>query len=272
VTASRSGGASAELTIVQFWHEDPPDYIAEPLASFRRLNPAARHLVFDAASAEELIAAHRGARGVAAFRACRLPVMQADYFRYCAVHALGGVYVDADFLCLDDAARLAAGSASGVLFGRPHPLAGGLADALGWPYPVGRFGTVVNGVFAFPEPGHPLLELAIELATVNIESRLGEGATGVWLAAGPGIFTALYLLRELGSVDALVAYATQSVLAPAAPLLRQVLGDGGAVSNAFDGVEVRPLGTILDRLIVETTKPADRRPAHWAGIKTGIYR
>lgn len=89
------------MHLFQYWHSQQiPDYITPLLASFRRHNPSADYAVFDAASAGALIASCFSAREVQAFRACRVPSMQADYFRYCAVLAHGGVYVDADMECV----------------------------------------------------------------------------------------------------------------------------------------------------------------------------
>src|SRR5690348_1645791 len=88
------------LPIIQYWHsEQVPEQIAELTATFRDLNPALPHLVFSEAKAEEFIAEHFEAREVAAFRSCAVPAMQADYFRYCAALALGGIYSDVSFYC-----------------------------------------------------------------------------------------------------------------------------------------------------------------------------
>lgn len=260
-----------EPPIIQFWHESArPEFVDELLASVAEHNPGREHLVFDTAAAEALIASHYGEREVSAFRSCALPAMQADYFRYCAVHALGGVYLDADCRCLGSLGQLVDRPGAGVLFGRDS-LVEGMVDLLGWPRPVGRFQTVVNGLFGFGEPGHPLLGLALELATANVEGRLGEGPTGVWLSVGPGVFTALYLLRELGSTDAFSAFASDSVLGPSVPTLCDLVDDERRIARAFEGVEIRPVGE-AGELVAETWPPTSHREAHWAATAGQLYR
>lgn len=86
--------------IIQYWDSgSPPEEVAELIETFREHNPDTPHLVFSESEAERFIAEHFGPREVEAFRACALPAMQADYLRYCAVFALGGIYADADCEC-----------------------------------------------------------------------------------------------------------------------------------------------------------------------------
>lgn len=256
--------------LIQYWHDkDPPDTVVGALASFRQHNPDMEQLVFDQASAEELIAKTHGAREVAAFHACVPPAMQADYFRYCAVHAMGGVYADANFSCVRGLEALIAAPDSGVLFGRQDPLPEFLAAAYSWPYPVGPFRALPNGLFAFRDRGHPLPGLALQVATANIENRVAKGRAGVWVTTGPGIFTSLYLLRELGSFDAFLEYAADSVIAPSAPLLCEVVGDYATVGRMWDGVGIRPLAQ-RDTWVFKTKERFDE--THWLRSKDSIYR
>jgi glycosyl transferase-like sugar-binding protein len=255
--------------LVQFWHEEPvPDDVAETLASFGKHNPGMEQLVFDEAAAGTFIAEHRGPRAAAAFGTCAVPAMQADYFRYCAVHALGGVYADANFHCLGSLEGLTEGGAGGTLFGREDPLPSRLAAAFNWPYPVGPFRAVPNGLFGFRAPGHPLLELAIDAATANVEARLGEGSVGVWLTTGPGIFTSAYLLRELGSFDAFTRYARGTVLEPVAPLFCEVVGTYSRIAGAWDDVEIRPLGQ-SEALVTKEGRPGI---SSWRGLEGSLFR
>lgn len=222
--------------LIQYWHEEqPPDEIEELLAQAQGHNPAMDHLVFDQASAAELIVAHHGARELAAFRACAVPAMQADYFRYCAVHALGGVYCDADISC--------SGPFTPLLEGRGRLLEGS-----------GGLGVIANHLFGFRQPGHPLLGLAIEIATIGIESRFCERVTFV---TGPLIFTALGLIHRLGSLEHFVekmdaTVAKLEVRYGSGPRLerqpwldhlesiRSVVGDYERIESAFAGVAVTP--------------------------------
>jgi hypothetical protein len=262
-------GVRNAFTLIQYWHEQvPPDHVVETLDSFKKQNPDMEQLVFDEPSAEAFIAAHYGSAESAAFRACAVPAMQADYFRYCAVHALGGVYADANFRCLDSLKWIVDRPERGVLFGRQDPLPNSLAIAYSWPYAVGSFRAVTNGVFGFGSQGHPLLELAIQISTANIENRVADGAAGVWVTAGPGVFTSLYLLRELGSIDAFLEYSVGSVIESMAPSLCEVVGDHDRVASAWDGVCICPMKELKSRC----EKSDDRlKSSHWLRIRGNIY-
>lgn len=260
-----------EPAIVQYWDsEDVPPEVAALLAGFAEMNPDLPHFVFSHRRAGELIAERFGRRHAEAFAACAVPAMQADYFRYCAVHALGGVYVDADFRCLAPLAGLLEGSRTGTLFGRPELPPRWRTPAFEWRERVGPYRVVMNSFFAFPTPGHPLLELAIEIATANIEARIAED---VALVTGPAIFTSLYLLRELGSFDAYDAYAEGGALENAAGLLRETIGDYERVPRAFAGVELP--AEIESRSWVgspETPLPYKDTEDHWVNVTASIYR
>ncbi|HET8863125.1 MAG TPA: glycosyltransferase [Solirubrobacterales bacterium] len=261
---------SATAPLVQYWHEENlPDDVAETVNSFKEHNPELEQLVFDEGSAREFIATHRGAREVAAFDACGVPAMQADYLRYCAVHALGGVYADANFRCLQSLRGLIDGPEKGVLFGRRDPVPAWLAEIYRWPYPVGEFRAVPNGMFGFGDRHHPLLELAIEISTANIERRVVDGPFAVWIATGPGVFTSIYLLRELGSFDAFMGFSLGTVIEPSAALLCEVVDDCDRIASMWDGVDIRSLKD-RDDLSVKLNGPPSE--AHWLRRKGSIYR
>jgi mannosyltransferase OCH1-like enzyme len=201
----------APLPIVQYWHgSEPPTEVTELIASFRTHNPELPHLLFDRAGAEEFIAERFSERELGAFRTCAVPAMQADYFRYCAVLALGGIYADVGFRCLRPLQGLVKESADAQLFKRPR-------------------GHLINGLFIFKLPGHPLLRLALDIATTNIEQRIMEQ---VWAVTGPGIFTGLHIHCQQG-------------------LDIEKLGRDGRharLAKAFKGVSIAPLQTTANWL------------------------
>jgi hypothetical protein len=257
--------------IVQYWHsEEIPGYIAELLASFGAANPEMRHLVFSMRKAERTIGEHFGGREVEAFRACAVPAMQADYFRYCAVHALGGVYADADFRCLTSLRNLLDGPQSGTLFGRPELPPRWRNPQFEWRERAGPYRVVMNSFFAFPSPGHPLLELAVEIATAGVEGRVAED---VALVTGPAIFTSLYLLRETGSFEEFVRYAEGGALEPSSRLLCETIGDYERVGRAFAGVSM-PAETEARAWVGSPDAPLPYKDteAHWMNTSTSIYR
>ena len=250
-----------QLPIFQFWDSEPaPAEVAELLASVRELNPASPHLLFDRERAEQFIAEHLTRREVAAFRACAVPAMQADYFRYCAVLVRGGIYVDADFRCVGPLRPLLGEAEQAKLFERV-----GLRRARLWvqPYP-----TVMNSVFAFRSPGHPLLRLALDVATANVERRQAEN---VWAATGPGIFTSLRLLADLGSAAAFRERAGGDWLAPTAGTVCEVVGDPARAAAAFAGVGIGPEAEARARLAVASRLPYKFTEAHWHRWRTSIY-
>lgn len=256
--------------IVQYWHDGkPPEEVAELIAGLRRLNPDIEHRLFDERAAAELIGERYGERELAAFRACAVPAMQADYFRYCAVHALGGVYADVDLRCLGSLRPLLEGPSAGTLFGRPELPPRWRLPELEWRERRGPYRAVINSLFAFPAPRHPLPGLAAAIATAAIERRL---AGDVWLVTGPAIFTSLYLLREVGSLAALDRYLAGGALAPLSPVLRAAIGDERAVERAVAGVAVRPIAEAHEHVADERELAYKRSGGDWAGREAEIYR
>jgi hypothetical protein len=257
-----------EPSIVQYWHStEIPVEVAELVGTFRNLNPDLHHRLFCEATAGEFIAEHFSAREVAAFRACAVPAMQADYFRYCAVLALGGIYSDADFRCVRPLRELLASTGGGRLFRREPP------------------GYLLNGFFLFDAPGHPLLRLTLDIATANIEGRVGER---VQMVTGPWIFSGLAALHRLGSseptyggvgdrglgtlVEPFHRMAAQQVPMPAARLdipqmtaaLFETVGDYGVVDEAFEGVVISPLETATEWVHEpESPLPYRGNEEHW---------
>lgn len=208
--------------IVQYWHaKEPPDYVRELVASFDALNPGLDHLLFDESSAAELIGSRFGRRQLRAFEACAVPAMQADYLRYCAVLAMGGIYSDVGFRCVADLRPLISEAGGGRLFQRPPPR-----------------GNIINGFFSFGSPGHDLLQLTLEIATANIERRLVHN---VYWVTGPAILTVLLRLHRLGSFDAVIAEFADSPGGQVVPAYCEAIDDIARVDPAFGQVAVLPL-------------------------------
>jgi mannosyltransferase OCH1-like enzyme len=212
------GGAVHELPIIQYWHsEDLSPEIAHLTATFRDCNPAVRHVVFCESEAEEFIAEHLTEPEVAAFRSCAVLAMEADYFRYYAVLMLGGVYSDADFRCLCPLQALIETTEGGLLF-RQAPS-----------------GYLINAFFLFKAPGHPLLRLALDVATANIERC---AAPRVNLVTSPWVFSGLSALHRLGPFDAFRQAALDLELMPLAGFFIHAIGDLARVNEACESVHV----------------------------------
>lgn len=219
---------STQLPIVQYWHlAEPPDYISESTRSFAELNPDRPHLLFDAQGADDFIAEHFTARESAAFRACGPPAMQSDYFRYCAILHLGGIWVDAGVHCARNLSPLLEES-QGFEFFQSY-----VSKHL-----------LLNGLFAFPVPRHPFLRLAVDLSTGLIEQRW-EGKVNE--VTGPLVVTAIYHLHRAGSMDAYIGEmdALQQQfkginLSEYGRTACDLIGDYGRIEEACNGVKVLP--------------------------------
>jgi glycosyl transferase-like sugar-binding protein len=241
------GSRESPLPIVQYWHDGaPPEYVRELLESFETENPGIPHLVFDWAAAERLIAERFTPREVAAFRACAVPAMQADYFRYCAALAIGGLYCDADVRCVAGLRDFMPAAGEGWLMQRPH-------------------GAVVNGLFAFGSPGHPFLELSVELATHSIETRRWRS---VYRATGPALWTALRWARSAGSFEAAVARAPDAGWEEYLRFCAEAIGPYERLCRAFERVRVRKMEE-LDPLLKTTLIhfPYKESETHWQHVQ-----
>lgn len=237
------------MNIIQYWHaDDVPGEVRETVATFRIHNPQADHWLFSEASAERFIAEHFSPREVAAFRACAVPAMQADYLRYCAMLALGGVYADVDYLCLRNLESLIGDGGTATFF---------FDDRQNLP----------NNFFAVRGPNHPLVRCALGVATVNIERRV-PGT--VWLVTGPGILSAIHWLhlqcspylpaRSPRLRDALPA-VMETVRIHAAHLLVDMMA----------GVRLLPTA-VRDSYVRPSPLPHQSTAVHWSNWEGSIYR
>jgi mannosyltransferase OCH1-like enzyme len=251
------GATSSKLPIVQYWHsEDVPAEVAALTATFRDHNPKLRHLVFNETEAEEFIAGHFTDREVSAFRACAVPAMQADYFRYCAILTLGGVYSDVSFHCLRPLRPLIETIDGGLLFRQQRPRQ-----------------VVINGFFVFTAPGHPLLRLALDVATANVEQR---AAAAVNLVTGPWIFSGLAEIYRLGSLDPSRLQAPNNTIKRLAGFMFEVIEDYARVSAAFERVRIESLSMAADWIGAPKAqlryKQSDTRWIDWPRKRGEIFR
>lgn len=248
---TNEGRRGNDLTLVQYWDaEEIPDYIADELRTFTDLNPGFRHLVFSQAAAEEFIAEHFTPREVAAFRSCAIPAMQSDYFRFCAGFVFDGIYSDVDFRCIAPLDPLIPDPGSIRLFRGPA-------------------GNVISGFFAFRSPGHPFLELALEIATTNIERRFPDK---VYFATGPPIFMALVALYVSGSRDGSIAPFKDRPLQKAVRAYWEVIGDQAKVTAALSGVEIFPSEAYLQHVQPSHDLAYKKTDSHWLNAKGDIFR
>ncbi|HEX3174182.1 MAG TPA: glycosyltransferase [Solirubrobacterales bacterium] len=222
-------------------------------------NPDMRQMIFSQTTAKMFLETHLGAREVAAFEACAVPAMQADYFRYCAVHVLGGFYCDADCICTGSLLPLL--EADGIL-----------VESMRLPE------TLNNNLFAFKDPGHLFPKLAMDIATAAIENRLSERVSAV---TGPFIFNLLWRGFKRGSFDAWLqeAKGTSGLVGEEKGVARQVkairlaVGDYTRLAGAFDGVRVLAWADLLDVITPGSNQLAYKETRnHFPNWEGSIYR
>lgn len=178
-----------------------------------------------------------GARVRNAFDACPVPAMRADLCGYCAVHLEGGMKAEAGLRCIADVETLLDANPDGILFGW-RELPADLRPLFAWREQVGPYRAIASALFAFPKPGHPLLELAIQVAAAYVEDQVADEPA---LLTGPGVLTSLYLLRELGSLEAYRDHVRGGPLEATAPVLAATVGDPERVASSFASVRIAPI-------------------------------
>lgn len=242
--------ATGDLPIVQYWHsEEIPADVAALIATFDELNPARPHVVFDRDRAERFVAERFSTAELDAFRACAIPAMQSDYLRYCAAHALGGVCVDADTRCVAPLDAMLEGG-GGRLFRH-----------------VGE-GGVMNGLFAFGRPRHPLPRLALDLATANIAARRSEH---VWATTGPLVPNALLRFHEGGSFEATLAETHGPRIKRLYEGFRDAIGAYERVTEAFEDVRIGLYEEAAAWILEPEVSPAYKAETNWAKPDGSIY-
>jgi hypothetical protein len=183
----------APNTIVQFWHDlaKLPEDVRECISSWSKWeNFGFSHRVFDAAGAREFISHTLGPGHVHAFTRCYHPAMQADYFRLCYLFVKGGLYVDADDVCI-------ASDITGLFDGRGlkvQPLCYDMkSDAMVSPAEFMQPGAndegwvfYVNNNPLISSEGDPIVKLALERATQLLHDAVDGEFPEIQSTTGPG--------------------------------------------------------------------------------------
>ena len=225
--------------------------MAALIASQVAANPDLVHRLFDHPAAADFIARRVGERAARAFAECAVPAMQADFFRYCALLADGGFWVDADTRGVAPLSGLLPDGAQGVVFERGNH-------------------NVINGCIGFRAPGHPLAALLLEIAIEGIERRISNS---VWVTTGPGILTYLLLLTRLDAhdratldFDHIGADVTRSVRLCAEVALQRFPD----LDGLFAGLAVRPFDD-FEAVAPEVAMAYKAGPLHWVDWQGSIF-
>jgi hypothetical protein len=160
--------------VFQYWDKDPPPQVVSWMQTWKQVKPEFELCVYNDESAAELIAQHIGSDAAAAYRSCAPPAMRADLFRYCALFAYGGVYVDACSIYTGRLGNLYRKCGRGLLL---HRVSGETAQLL------------INGFLIVKEREDPLMRNVISQALENIRTRRSQS---VWDVTGAGILRRTY--------------------------------------------------------------------------------
>lgn len=178
---------------MQFWHDlaQLPADVKECVGSWYAWESSGfKHKLFDERTARAFISDSLGTRHMRAFERCYHPAMQADYFRLCYVLVEGGLYIDADDVCvgteigwLADDWRLqlqplcyditARSMVEPALFLRAE------ARDPNWIF-------YFNNNPLIAGPRHPVIEHALSQATLRLELAGKEELPEIQMATGPG--------------------------------------------------------------------------------------
>lgn len=165
--------APAQYNLFQFWDKPTPPKEVADLMDGWAAELGFTYRRYASESADSYIGNHISARAQAAYRACAVPAMQADFFRYCALYHEGGAYVDADTAASGELAAFIAGSPRGMLMKRQQRIA---SD------------------FLFVRAARdPLYQKVVAQGIENIENRISNN---VWIVTGPGIMTHMHMNPE----------------------------------------------------------------------------
>ena len=232
------------MKLIQYWDTgEPPDEVIGWLESFRAMNPDMETFCFNRGGASWFIRKRFGPRERAAFEACAVPAMQADYFRLAALVAWGGVWADLDNVC---AAPLV-----GLLRGAPE----GIIPVIG--------NRLTNCFLAAWEPGNPFFRACLDLATERIERRIERG---VYDITGPGVLNAVRL--AIGAIPEDNPHLQLTWEPPYTPT--PVLADPAAVREALLGL-TRVHVLSLEPWLQPVEAAYKDTPDHWLHWTGSIY-
>lgn len=163
------GGSSKSnipRNIIQFWDsKDIPRRVEEIMQSWSGLNPSFQYQLFDDQSAQEFIKTYHSSEVLKAFRIANHPAMRSDLFRLAYLYEFGGIYADADDLCVNPIEGFIGIGVDLILVQEP---AG----------PIGNY-------FLAASPRNPFIGFALSCVVNNILNKAG----GIWFASGPGALT-----------------------------------------------------------------------------------
>ena len=198
-----SQGPFIPRRIVQYWHDLQalPADVQECMNSWSRWKSSGfEYRVFDARSAARFIEQSLGKDHLLAFMRCYHPAMQSDYFRLCYLWINGGMYVDADDVCISKGiSELFVGSGVKV-----QPLCYDIAsDSMVQSEVFLQAGTNRGGLIFYVNnnpliacEGDPIVSRALERATLRLNFTAEGELPEIQSTTGPGNLSRI--IFELG--------------------------------------------------------------------------
>ena len=161
------------IKIFQYWNsEEVPQEVQRTMHTWKKLG-GLQYRLFNRKKARVFIKNNYDERTLKAFLQCKVPAMQADFFRYCALYKHGGLYIDADIALRENTYQalvdLLSSAENALIMTRERAIA--------------------NDFIFIREPKSPLIKKVIDKAISNIEKRTSNN---VWEVTGPGIMTTLF--------------------------------------------------------------------------------
>ena len=202
--APENRGPSIPRRIVQYWHDLQalPADVQECMDSWSRWESNGfEYRIFDARSAARFIEQSLGKGHLRAFMRCYHPAMQADYFRLCYLGINGGMYVDADDVCISkDISELFVGSCLKV-----QPLCYDIAsDSMVQSEVFLQAGASREGLIFYVNNnpliafgGDPIVSRALERATLRLNFAAEGELPEIQSTTGPGNMSRI--IFELGA-------------------------------------------------------------------------
>ena len=182
--------------IIQFWDsvDRLPRDVSECIETWSKAEEQGveRHL-YDKNQAREFIGYRLGIRHKQAYDKCYHPAMQSDYFRLCYIFVEGGCYIDAD--------DVYKGADIQHLFNdgrlKIQPLCYDMETNMMVPPSLftKQGVTATSWIFYFNNNpliaacGHPIIEWALETATLALERDMSGGLPDIQSTTGPGNLT-----------------------------------------------------------------------------------
>ena len=245
------------MRLFQFWDANPPDDVAGFMDAARDVATAARfdYVRLDARSGRAFVAEHYGARGLAVWDACALPVMWSDYLRLLLMDMYGGIYADASYEFPGDLRAFVASAP--------------VAQIPFWM-------TIVNGNYLmFREPGNLFVRACIALLTENVERRrMGSPV----IAVGPGVLNAVRCVvspEDRAGIDKVardsgswVPWGWEEGLAAA----ERLIDPTADLVAAYRSITLVPTDELHRYAISRFDTEHRRRPDYWFKWTGSIYR